>query len=253
MRNYKHLLENIVFNNESGISMNTVDFNMEIAREIFRSHNYFLKKDEWDGFICKLIPKDKQKLGDLSHFYFFLFRSEYDENTRNELILVVTTSIIEKLESEIKFLNFFDWYKKQKKKIGIQGKFKDILNKLETDYLKEHGATKKIEYFFNKHINTASKAHLLDSIEKYNINNKKFEKLKSIEEVAKFMYAMRSDFVHKAEMRNFCPRDCIGLGASIDKKTYDLSLTAESFIQIFEEAFIDFYMQKVDKVDKNGT
>lgn len=253
MKNFKEILQKIIFSSQKQLPMTLQAVKLEIAKEIFRKHNCFIEEKDWENFLDNLNEKDHEKLVNLSHFYFFICREQFiRDNVRDEIVLVAITSIIESIMSEIKYKDFKSWYDSEFKKSKVDESFEKItidkkINFLWNEYLKKYGATKKVEKFFDIYIKEENKDILLASIEKYNNVSKKFEKFKNIKSVAKLLYQMRSDFVHSARMRGFNPKWSIGLATKIGENYYDLKLQTRKFVDVFEQAFIEYFIRSKKK------
>lgn len=257
MKKFEDILLSIVMHSNKKLPLTSDQIKLYIAKNIFNEHGYFLTDNDWDNFVQKLDEDSKDKLAKLSHFYYFLFRKEVSKTSvRNELILVTITSIIEAMMSEIKFIDFHSWFASKKSKAFIdeankQTDLKKSLDYLWDEYIKRFGASKKIHVFFNNYLSKEDVKILLRSIKKWDNVKEDFVEFENIPSLSKVLYQMRSDFVHEAKMRNFCENDSMGYLIMIGKKCYDLKLTRNDFIKIFEKCFINYFSEKVKLERKN--
>ncbi len=258
MRSYKSLLQNIIFNSKKELPLSFNELELEIAKEIFREYGYFLKDEEWNIFLNNLESKYIKKLTKLVHFYFFLCREKIeDNNIEDEIVLITITSIIEDLMSDFPYKEFNKWYKSEcKKEFKKEAEQKDSLDDmiffLWEEYKKHHGAARKVVKFFESYIDKIDEPRLTSSIEVYNKKINRFEKCTEIKQIARLLYQMRSDFVHEAKIKKFKSEDSINsLYTKIGKKSCDLDLSLEDFIDVFEKAFINFFISKAKEGEQD--
>jgi hypothetical protein len=181
------------------------------AKEKFLGYAWDVYSDYYDNrevFLAQFTQitndKGKNKFLKITSFYKFLIRDStlvtFQDGEENRVDYLDDTykyiaimAFIEDLLSEEKFMDFFNWLSQRK----IQEELYPIINhsvlqNLYNEYKENFGATKKAEKFF---------AGLDDQAQNYltariTIN----EGYKPAEEVAKFLYEIRSEFVHRSRL-----------------------------------------------------
>jgi hypothetical protein len=164
----------------------------------------FSKREEFEYFYSSL-PSDavKDEFLRVSSFYLFLVRggdwhvrvkgsdSVVDYLT-NTFKLVSIFSLIESMSDEI-HTDFFQWLCDRKKREVFPISDREALNRLHDEYKDSFGATKKCIGFFNR-LSPDSKRTLCNSVQ---IDRKP---MPSIEKLARFLYDLRSKFVHESTL-----------------------------------------------------
>ncbi len=60
-------------------------------------------------------------------------------------------------------------------------------------------------------------------------------------QLAKFLYQMRSDFVHKALMQNLCDEKYFTAGISVGGKAYMVKFSSSELMRVYEKSFVIFW------------
>lgn len=194
---------------------------------------------DFSKLLQNLDPLQQEKLKELAHFYYYICTPEQID-AREELQLVGITSLIEAMMQEIPFQDPFNFFKtKYKGQKGVED-FEEFRNA----YLNEHGAAKKVKAYFAKYLSPDDQNILLNSVERFSIEESDFKSLSNIEDVAKVFYDMRSEFVHSADMPGFCPKHCIAAGIFAGGRHYTITIGIENILGIFERSFINYWEEK---------
>jgi hypothetical protein len=115
---------------------------------------------------------------------------EYLDNTYKYIAIF---ALIEAIYEKDEYVDFYAWLNKRRLSPGIFPiGSKEHLDRLHRQYKKEHGSVQKAIKFFES----------LDDEDRKLIREKLRvpAKDKSIEELSKFLYSIRSDFVHRARL-----------------------------------------------------
>jgi hypothetical protein len=229
--------------------------------------------------------EDKNRLLVNAHFYYYIcLPDKNEEEVRSEMRIVGITSLIEAMMPEVEFKDFFQYFESTYKGKDNIESFKEI----KEEYLSKHGASRKIRAYFDKFVTPEDKENFCDGIEKYNKDNfpespegkelyKKFfasmdsgdllqaslieDEIKSKDNsfikipsndnsLPNLLYQMRSDFVHKAEMRGFCSNSSNVLAMTIGKEYYNIEVDINSLLKIFERSFVKFWLEKAENNNK---
>jgi len=222
------------------------------------------------------IGQDRNKLLVNAHFYYFIcLPDKGEDDVRSEMRIVGMVSLIEAMMQDVDFKDFFEYFEYQYKNKNQIEDYKMI----KEEYLDKYGSARKIRKYFEKYVPAKDQKIMIDGIKKYNRNNylettgegKKllndfvacddiqkasafkdeidekddsFIELSKKDELAKLLYQMRSDFVHSAEMRGFCPFDCISSLVSIGKNIYDIKIDINTILKVFERSFVKFWSER---------
>lgn len=223
---------------------------VEFAKRLFGEHrsdyekivNTFQK-------IFKDKPKERDRLPHYAHFYYFIC-TPGNEKAREELQIVGLTSLMEAMMGDVEYKDVFSYFESEFPKQNIISDYR----KFKEDYLQKYGATKKVVKYFNDFIPETEVENILEDIKIWNNNDKRFEPFNSIDQLARFLYQMRSDFVHGAEMRCFCPIGadlaCIKAGDNY----YNIKVGVADMLKIFEKSFVKYWDKKYEELkQKYGT
>lgn len=184
-------------------------------------------------------PTKRDELPILGHFYYFICTPN-DNKAREELQIVGIVSLIEAMMSDIKHKTPFEYFEE----ISEGKNSIDDFIKFREEYYEKYGMNKKIIEYFKKYIPKEKADDILSGIEKITNKGKNAEPLKDLEALAKFLSRMRSDFVHQAEMRFFCPPHCIGAWLKIGVYSYNVKVNISTLLEIFEESFVAYWVEK---------
>lgn len=212
-------------------------------REMFAKHG-----GDWDAIQKKLnevFPvsrKDSEQMAVFGHFYFYICAPHKMEQ-RDELRIVGMTSLIEAMMAEVEFKDPFVYFEEELKGKNSIEDFSDFKKK----YYEKYGATKKVLKYFEDFVSKEDTMEILEGIKLIDKATSEKSSLKDLEQFAKFLYQMRNDFVHNANMRNFCPEDCFASLLMIGKNIYDVRVPASSILNVFEKSFVTFWQRKYEK------
>ncbi|MFA6177961.1 MAG: hypothetical protein WC694_03675 [Candidatus Paceibacterota bacterium] len=189
-------------------------------------------------------PKDRDKISVLGHFYYFICTPDKTDKkeVREELQIVGITSLIDALMGDIEYKDPFVYFEstyKGKNSIEDFAKFKK-------EYHDKYSVNKKIVKYFNKYVSVEETENILESIKILKKKGEDEKSLKNLEELAKFLYQMRSDFVHCAEMTCFCPEYAFSSMLKIGKDYYIVSVNIATILELFEKSFVTFWQKKYD-------
>lgn len=205
---------------------------------------YFGSHSEFEEFFVQLEPVDKEKFLELSHFYYCWCRDPdiYDV-LDDSFKLIIMTSIIEALMSDQDFKEFNDWfYSECQEDIIIDAKeiddLKGQIKFLWNEYKKVHGSTKKVKIFFDTYANEDDQNQLIRGFKPLDKRPVTFN------HIVKFLYKMRSNFVHNADMVMLS--DGRGsLGHVIDGRFLSIRMTIGGILEIFERGFIEYFKTRI--------
>lgn len=219
-----------------------------IARDIFMHTGAMNFPGRWEEYLESLGKEKRESLGDFTYFYYHTARpweSEDGSHTvRDETRIVAITSIMEKLMSEEDHLNFFDWYKQ---KYGKNNTIDD-LESLKKEYLSDFGVHRKFKEYMNSYIVDSNRNELLEGIEIFDKDENDFRSLEDIDEAAKVLYTMRSNFVHNAKMATFSsPSSMYPLVDKVGSSTYRFMMDIEYYMMIFERSFVKYWIEQGNK------
>lgn len=205
---------------------------------------YFDSESEFKEFFDKLAPIDKEKFLELSHFYYCWCKdSDIYDILDDSFKLIIMTSIIEALMSDQDFKEFYDWFCSEcsgdiVKRAEESNNFKKQIKFLWDEYKKVHGATKKVRNFFDNYVNKEDQERLLEGFEPTD------KKPLNFNHIVGFLYKMRSDFVHNADIVMLS--DGRGsLGHVIDGRFLSIRITIGGILEIFELGFIEYFKARV--------
>lgn len=177
-----------------------------------------------------------------THFYFYVCSPE-DNSVREELKIVGITSLIEAMMGSSGYKDMFGYIEEERLNKGNAVHIEDY-KKFKEVYFQRYGATKRIKEYFNIYIDKADCAQVLDSIEKFSKSGTSKGKFTSVDELADFLYQMRSDFVHKAKMVFLCPGYSLMAVEKIGDSYFILDVNLKKIQDIFEKSFVLFWKKK---------
>lgn len=185
---------------------------MEYAYCALREH--FSSRTEFDNYYNSIATDDQKNLFlKTASFYLFLVKRgdwKVDIPGSNELIdyltntykYIVIFSLIESL-SDKKFIDFYEFLSSKMSKISFPIGKKQ-LEKYYEEYKYQFGSIRRCISFFQS-LNTDSQEKLISKLEIRETKSKNTittqNKIKpTIDKFAKYLYELRSEFVHKAEL-----------------------------------------------------
>ena len=184
--------------------------------------------------------KDRERMSIYGHFYYYIC-APWKDDTREELQIVGMTSLIEAMMADTEFQTPFEYFKSE---FAGQNSILDFAG-FEKGYLERYGTGKRVREYFKNYISEKDAANILGSILVVDKQTSKKSPLEDLEQLAKLLYQMRSDFVHNAHMRNFAPKDCFAALVVIGKKIYDIRVNIPAVLDIFEKSFVAFWSAKI--------
>lgn len=200
-------------------------------KEVFMKHDYH---PDWSG----LDEKKRNQLNELGFFYYHIASPyhEDDEDVRDELRIVVITSLMEAIMSTEPYEDFMSWLSKE---------IRDTISKSELDslkekYLKQYGLTRKVREFINKYFLPADKAAILESLEVFDKAKRDWKPIKNLDEFTNILYTIRSEFVHSAQMGGFCSTNAHRALTTVGNDHISTSLTIVQIMDAFERSFINY-------------
>lgn len=203
------------------------------TREIFKKY-----KEDYGLIKQRLDAKEKDRLSVYSHFYYYMC-APHKKDTRQELQIIAMTSLIEALMNNHDFKDVFEYFDTEFKKTKEQKNIIDDVESFKKGYYAKYGATKKIVAYFELYPPSKEREQaILNGVYEKQKKEKSWKPLENLEEFAKLLYQMRSDFVHKAMMPNF------GTTAKIGESGYRLSIGISAILEAFEESFVTYWKKK---------
>jgi len=146
-------------------------------------------------------------------------------------------SLIESLQQQNNFIDFYDYLLRRKTNVKFPIKDTKVLGDWYCKYKKEFGSTQQATGFFNS-LSKESQEALIQKLEFVKIKPTQegpieVEKTKpTIEKLSKYLYELRSKFVHEAKLILFMyPGTVVG-------KDVVCNLSIEDLINFFEEGLI---------------
>ncbi len=197
-------------------------------------------------FVESLNFENKEKFLEISHFYHsWCKHPDLYDVLDTSFKLIVMTSAIEALMSDIEYKEFYDWLcadcdQGLIAKAGAKSDFKKQIKVLWEEYKKTHGATKKVKIFFEKYVNQDNRNQLLRGFKALSKGSVNFN------QVVGFLYAMRSDFVHKAEIAMLAAPGAT-LGHVIDGRPFSIKISIDAILSIFEQGLVEYFKNSVHK------
>ncbi len=87
-------------------------------------------------------------------------------------------------------------------------------------------------------------SNILNKIKTVNYKTGKMSSFKDEKQFAEFLYQMRSDFVHKADMVSLCSEKYFASLISVGNKSYDVRFSIANLMEVFEKSFVNYWMQQ---------
>jgi len=189
-------------------------------------------------------PSDWSRLAVYSHFYYFICAPDKND-VREELQIVGITSLIEAMMQKVEYKDILSYLEESE---FLDNNNINISNykTFKENYLERHGANKKIIKYFKEYISQDDANTVLKNIKKWSKEIGDFKQLNNLEQLAKFLYQMRSDFVHKAEMRNFRPNNVNMAFISVGNSHYSVNVNISEILRIFEKSFVNYWKEKYE-------
>jgi len=204
------------------------------AKKIFEK--YFKDEISFNYFFNTLKNKDKDKFLKISFFCYWRWW-RFDEKFKakiDDFPLIIFASMIEAAISEKNYRDFYSWYMSSEYK----EKNKEI-KELWEEYKSQYGSTKKFIHFFNRYLSKENKDMLSKNFLIWNKEKKKC----SLDEIAKILYQLRSNFVHNAEYIPIPAGDYSNIFFCIKNKCFLLEKPNNIF-SILEEGIINYFKEK---------
>jgi len=205
---------------------------------------YFDDQSDFEAFIDKLDSPDKEKFFDLSHFYHYWCKDPEIYAVSDESFkLIVMTSVIESLMSDINFKEFYDWFCSDCPSKTIEDSEdvedpKERMKLLWDEYKKVHGATRKIKEFFNSYVDGEDQDLLIRGFKRLDGKSLNFN------QIVNLLYKLRSDFVHDADVVMLAEEGG-SLGHIIDGIPLSIKINIGSILTIFEKGFIEYFRKRI--------
>ena len=222
---------------------------VDYIKKLFSSHScdYEIIKSKFNA-VYSGNTHERDRMATYSHFYYFICTPERTEpeanSTREELQIVGMTSLIEAMMEDVEYMDVFAYFKSEFKDKNTIEDFRAF----EADYLGKYGATKKIVNYFDKYISKEDAIEVVDEIRVWSDQSRRFESLGDLERLARLLYQMRNDFVHKARMQSFCPTNISSSSTMIGHKIYNIRVDVGSVLRIFEKSFVNYWQKKYNEL-----
>ena len=204
--------------------------------------NQFGTRNEFLSFFEAIESDDQKNLFlKTASFYLFLVKNgdwQVDISGSDKKVDYLTDtykyiaifSLIESLQDK-NFLDFYSFLKRRKTNVTFPIKDKIELDKLYRNYKKEFGSINQSVKFF-KSLSTENKTELIKNLEVRNVKA-------SIENLSKYLYTLRSKFVHEAELIvNMSGRTTISRHGN---KVVICKLSLNNLMKYFEEGLIAYF------------
>ena len=217
------------------------------SSEAFSSfNNYFKDKGDFNNFILSISSeKDKNQFLRISSFYRYLIKDgtfRFTDSKLNKHMKYIDESykyiaifaLIESLYESDEFVDFYTFIKTKRNDIKFPIENDSELDEIYQKYKREYGSIKKAITFFDN----------LDDSDKEKIQNKFVldNERKSLIYLAKIMYKIRSEFVHKASfVLSFGEKPSAGYA---NKKILMNSLSLKDLMVFFEHGLLRHYGYK---------
>lgn len=207
------------------------------------AHNLFSKHGADYERIKEKLQKSKDKknrLAELTHFYYFICRPGEDEDkVRDELRIVGITSLMEAMMESEEYQDVFTYFESSfPSKNSIEN-----VTQFKKEYLSKHGSNRKIVKYFESYFSENDLEEFFESIKIWSQKKKSFIKFEKPEQLAKLLYQMRSDFVHKADMQSFRPKNVHLALIHVGGKWYDVRIEIKKVLEIFEKSLVKYWRE----------
>lgn len=187
-----------------------------------------------------------EKLSDLARFYYSQCKNPgFSGMLDPSFKLIIMSSMIESLMSSEEFLEFEAWYFKEcsseTKKNAEQRNFNNAIKLLWQKYKSRHGAYRKFKKFFESFLSKDEQQKLLNGFSSVDDEAMKID----VDQVAKWLYQMRSNFVHNAEHVNLAEQnpyyDDQFVADIVGGDSIITSINIDSILSIFEKGFLRYF------------
>lgn len=211
----------------------------DFIKELFKRNDV-----DYYNIIKTMTELQRKSIEEYTHFYYFICEP-HKVDTREELRLVGITSLIEALMQKIGYKDVFSFFESEYKGLNVISDYQSF----KKEYLEKFGATKKVREYFKRYVSEENQKILLLQVAVFNCKvdsaEGKYEPMQSIEELADFLYKMRSEFVHQARMRSLCPNGCVFEEVFVGEKHYLLDLRIDGVMKIFERSYVNYWLDQV--------
>jgi len=207
---------------------------------------HFPNRHSFDIFYESLYdPKIKNDFHRVTNFYLFLVKSGdwqiavngYDpiiDYFTNSFKLVALFSLIESL-TDLKHQDFYQWLSTSDQQNVFPISDRSDLDRLYGEYKKTHGSIRRCVDFF-KSLPDKHKITLCNSIHIDGVP------IDSIEKLAQFLYKLRSEFVHEAQLVLHVNNSTV---YHLKNKRMDCSsLSLDKLLEAFEEGVISYFRER---------
>lgn len=231
-------------------------YNIGLSKDVFDETTidlvtlYIAFQNNLQGNVNDLYQKIKlfdadtfEKLSDLSRFYYTQCKDpELFSKLDPSFKLIIMSSVIEMLMSSEKFLEFDAWYFKEcpnsTKKESETKNLDEAIKYLWKEYKLKHGAYRRFKKFFELHLSEDEQQELLRGFKNLD------KKSTNIKHISKWLYQMRSDFVHNAthvQLPEPIPRQTVYIGHVIGGDPVSISTDVNQILSIFEKGFLRYF------------
>ena len=213
-----------------------IEYSFQALRDQFSTRNDFL------SFFEDIESDDQKNLFlKTASFYLFLVKNgdwQVDISGSDKRVDYLTDtykyiaifSLIESLQDK-KFLDFYSFLKRRKSNVNFPIKDKTELDQWYQKYKKEFGSIHQSVKFF-KSLGSERQTELISNLEVKNVKA-------SIENLSKYLYTLRSKFVHEAELIvNVSGSTTISRNGS---KVVRCKLSLNNLMKYFEEGLITHF------------
>lgn len=148
------------------------------------------------------------------HFYYFICRPEDSEDEmRDELRFVGMTSLMEALVDKLPH--------------------------------SPKGYREKVRSYFKHYFAHDEEEMSPMGISLWNEGTKDFIPLTKVQEVADFLYSMRSEFVHEAQMHGLNSTKVDQTLTKVKSGYYEITLSVDDFLRRFEASFVLYWVERM--------
>jgi hypothetical protein len=214
--------------------------------------DHFSTKDEFISFFENIENDDQKNLFlKTASFYLFLVKKgnwQVDIAGSDKTIGYLTDtyqyiaifSLIESLR-EKEFIDFYSFLMRRKANVSFPIKDKQELDQWYRKYKQEYGSIQQSVQFF-KSLIPQKKAYLIKNLEIRNVKP-------TIENLSKYLYDVRSRFVHEAQLINMSGNTTI---SKYGEKTVICRLSLKKLMEFFEEGLINYFEKHNDRMHPIG-
>jgi hypothetical protein len=229
---------------------------LEYSWSVYES--YFNDKESFTDQYNRIDSPEKKNsfLRLTSYYLFFVIEGSYSspKYDAEDLSFVDQTykfiaivALIESMYDKNDFIDFFEWIMRNKKNELFPIKTPRDASKLYASYKEEHGNTLNIVRFFQS-LDDSIKSFIQRSLIVLDDSGKTGEleeKEESIEALAKLLYQIRSDYVHRAELiLEFDPSTVLSVRKG---KPITCSIELKQVCRIFESGLLQHFGITPDK------